>query len=140
MLMFKGPEWPVSREGCADVGRALASSGGGARMDGVACEPLVQALHPPRASRPDDRPGQKTRYGSTDAALGAVAVCLPPSPSGGAERRTMPRAKGQSHAASLVGMGDRPWEHPLRGGPLRSTPLWCTVGRPWLPRPRGLYA
>ncbi len=83
-------------------------------MEGVACEPLVQALHPPRASRLDDRPGQKTRYASTAAALGAVAVCLPPSPSGGAEPRTMPPAQGQSHAASLVGMGDRPWEHPLR--------------------------
>ena len=143
MLMFKGPEWPVSREGCADVGRALASSGGGARLDGVACEPLVQALHPPRASRPDDRPGQKTRYASTAAALGAVAVCLPPSPSCGAEPRTMPPARGQSHAASLVGMGDRP--APVNtpvvhgGATMAATAAWSvrlmrtTPGRPGWP-------
>ena len=33
-----------------------------------------------------------------------------------------------------------PRRSPRRGGPLRSTPLWCTVVRPWRPRPRGLDA
>lgn len=83
-------------------------------MEGLAFDPLVQALHQQLASLPDYRKGKNTRYAIKDAALGAFAVFFTQSPSFLAYQRTMQQAKGRSNAESLFGIGDIPCDNQIR--------------------------
>lgn len=80
----------------------------------LAFDHLVQTLHHGFDSLPDYRQGKNTQYAIKDAALGAFAVFCTQSPSFLASPRTMPQAKGRSHAASLFGMAQIPCDHHIR--------------------------
>jgi hypothetical protein len=111
ILIFKGPELPVSSEGCEDSRLSPASRGGWSMTKALAFDPLMQALHAQLASLPDDRKGKNIQYAITDAALGAFAVFFTQSPSFLAYQRTMKQAKGRSNADSLFGIVDIPTFH-----------------------------
>ena len=83
-------------------------------MEPLACDHLVQTLYQPFAALPDCRKGKPNQYAITDAALGAFAVFLTQPPSFLVYQRTMRPAQGRSHANSLLGMGEIPWDTQIR--------------------------
>ena len=82
--------------------------------EALAFDALVQALHPQVAALPDDRTGKHTQDTITDAALGALAVFLTPSPAWLASQRTMPPANGRRNTESRFGMAAVPCDQPIR--------------------------
>src|SRR5262245_7396679 len=83
-------------------------------MEALAVDHRVHIRHQQLSSLPDDRKGKTIRDAINDAALGAFAVFVTPSPSFFAHQRTRQHANGRSNAESLVRMGAIPCEHQIR--------------------------